>query len=214
MERIVQEIEYGIMVGEFHRKERLVENDLMQRFSVGRGIIRDALKILADRGLVSRNENKGATVFDLSAKEIRDLYFLRSKLEGIAGELAFPRITAKEIQEMSRLKEKLEKHNIVDRKLVKLHEAFHEIIFKGSGNDFLFRQIERLISLAGPVRYFTYTNPGLREKSMREHDEMIQSLKKKNREKFIGLCQNHMIPAMKAFISIFYPREASELKKN
>ena len=140
MERIVQEIEYGIMVGEFHRKERLVENDLMQRFSVGRGIIRDALKILADRGLVSRNENKGATVFDLSAKEIRDLYFLRSKLEGIAGELAFPRITAKEIQEMSRLKEKLEKHNIVDRKLVKLHEAFHEIIFKGSGNDFLFRQ--------------------------------------------------------------------------
>lgn len=212
-DKVIEEIQYGIMVGEFRPKQRLVENDLMQRFSVGRGVIRDSLKILADRRLVSRNQNKGATVIELSAKEIRDLYFVRSYLEGVAGELAFDRITSKDIHEMSRLQEDLKEYTQVDRKLVKLHEALHQIIFTASGNDFLFRQIKSLIILAGPVRYFSYTHPDQRERTLQEHDEMIQSLKQRSRDRFIGLCRNHIIPGMKAYVSILYPQEARDVIK-
>lgn len=209
--KVIEEIQYGIMVGEFRPKQRLVENDLMKRFSVGRSVIRDSLKILADRRLISRNENRGSIVIELSAKEIGDLYFLRSYLEGIAGELAFDTITFKDIQEMSRFQEELKKHTQVDTKLVKLHEAFHEVIFKASGNDFLFWQIMSLIILTGPVRYFTYTYPDQRERCLHEHDEMIQSLKQRSKDKFIGLCRNHIIPGMKMYISIFYPQEARDV---
>jgi DNA-binding GntR family transcriptional regulator len=211
VDKVVEEIQYGIMAGEFRPKQRLVETDLMQRFSVGRGVIRDSLKILADRRLVSRNQHKGATVIELSAKEIRDLYLLRSYLEGIAGELAFDRITPRDIQEMSRLQEKLEAYTRVDRKLVKLHEALHEIIFKASGNDFLFWQIKSLIILAGPVRYFTYAHPDQRQRSLQEHDQMIQFLRQRTKDKFIKLCRNHIIPPMKAYVTIFYPQEARDI---
>lgn len=214
MESIAQEIEYGIMVGEFRPKQKLVETDLMQRFSAGRGVVRDSLKILADRGLVVRSENRGATVIELSAKEIRDLYSLRSYLEGIAGELAFDRISSKDIEQMSKLQGELKNYTQVDRKLLTLHETLHEVIFKSSGNNFLFRQIKHLITIAGPVRYFTYTHPDLREKSLHEHDEMIQSLKKRDKDRFIRLCQNHMIPGMEAYISIMYPHEVRNLKTN
>jgi len=214
MENIIQEIEYSIMVGEFRPKQKLVETDLMQYFSAGRGVVRDSLKILADRGLVVRNENKGATVIELSAKEIRDLYFLRSHLEGIGAELAFDRISSKDIEQMSKLQEELKNYTQVDRKLLKLHETLHEIIFRLYGNNFLLRQIKSLITIAGPVRYFSYTQPDLREKRIREHDEMIQSLKNRDKDRFIRLCQNHMIPGMEAYISIMYPHEVSNFKTN
>ena len=214
MENIIQEIEYSIMVGEFRPKQKLVETDLMQYFSAGRGVVRDSLKILADRGLVVRNENRGATVIELSAKEIRDLYFLRSHLEGIGAELAFDRISSKDIEQMSKLQEELKNYTQVDRKLLKLHETLHEIIFRSYGNNFLLRQIKSLITIAGPVRYFSYTQPDLREKRIREHDEMIQSLKNRDKDRFIRLCQNHMIPGMEAYISIMYPHEVRNIKTN
>ena len=214
MENIIQEIEYSIMVGEFRPKQKLVETDLMQYFSAGRGVVRDSLKILADRGLVVRNENRGATVIELSAKEIRDLYFLRSHLEGIGAELAFDRISSKDIEQMSKLQEELKNYTQVDRKLLKLHETLHEIIFRSYGNNFLLRQIKSLITIAGPVRYFSYTQPDLREKRIREHDEMIQSLKNSDKDRFIRLCQNHMIPGMEAYISIMYPHEVRNIKTN
>ncbi len=211
--RLIEEVQYGIMTGEIRPKQRLVETDLMQRFSLGRGIVRDSLKILADRGLVVCHNNKGAIVTELSARDVRDLYMVRSHLEGLGAELAFDRITSKEIQEMSRLQEKLREYTKVDRKLVKLHEAFHEIIFKASGNDFLFRQIKSLIIFAGPIRYFSYTHLDQRERTLQEHDQMIQSLKQSSRDKFIGLCRNHLIPGMKAYISVFYPQEARDVIK-
>lgn len=207
MNNILQEIEYAIMVGEFRPKQRLVETDLMQRFLVGRGVIRDSLQILADRGLVCRNENKGSTVRELCAKEIRDLYFLRSYLEGMAGELAFGRITSKEIKEMSKLQEKIKNYARVDIGLIKLHEELHAIIFRASGNDFLFWQISRLIVLAGPMRYFTYTQTDQRRRILQEHDQMIECLESRNKNEFVEICRNHIIPGMEAYIRLFYPHE-------
>lgn len=214
IDKTIKEIEYGIMVGRFRPKQRLVESDLMAQFSVGRGIIRDSLKILADRRLVSRDQNKGAIVTELSAKEIKELYHLRLYLEGLAGELAFERISPKDIHELSRLQEKLNSYTRVDTTLVKLHEALHAIIFKASGNDFLVWQINALIVLAGPVRYFSYTQPDQREISMKDHHKMIQSLKKKDKEGFVELCRNHMIPAMKAYIRVFFPKNANSVLKD
>jgi len=205
MEDIVQEIQYGIMVGEFRPKQRLVELDLMRQFSVGRGLIRDSLKILADRGLVSRNDNKGAVVIEFSPKQIQDLYFLRSHLEGLAAELAFDRIKSKEIEEMSRPQELLKRYGKVDKTLVQMHETFHETIFKASGNDFLFSEIKRLIILSGPVRYFAYTHPEQKRRVIQEHDEILRLLKQRDKHKFVGYCRNHMIPTMEEYIRIFYP---------
>ena len=209
MEQIIQEIEYGIMVGEFRPKQRLVEAELMHRFSAGRGIIRDSLKILADRGLVCRNENKGVTVRDLLAKDIRDIYFLRSQLEGIAAELAFDSIRDQEVQRLSNLQKGLREYDRVDRKLVKMHEALHETIFKASGNKFLVEQINRLIAITGSVRYFSYTHEDQRVRSLDDHDKMIQSLKSRRKDEFVTLCRNHVIPGMEAYIKLFYPHEST-----
>jgi DNA-binding GntR family transcriptional regulator len=213
MGNIVREIQYCIMVGEFRPKQRLVEAELMGRFSVGRGVIRDSLKILADRGLVSRNENKGAVVVEFSPKQIQDLYYLRSHLEGLAAEMAFDRISAEDIREMTRLQEELNDYSRVDRTLVQLHEGFHEIIFKASGNGFLCSQIKSLIILAGPIRYFSYTHPDQRERTLREHEEMIECLKQGERDRFVRLCREHLIPGMKAYIAIFYPRETESVAR-
>lgn len=89
IDKIVQEIQHSIMIGDFLPKQRLVETELAQRFSVGRTMIRESLRILEDRGSVVTHSNKGAMVTDLSPKEIRDIYFLRTRLEQIASILAF-----------------------------------------------------------------------------------------------------------------------------
>ena len=211
MFKLLKEMEYAIMVGEFRPKQRLVEAELIQRFGVGRGLIRDSLKILAERRLIERDENKGAVVAELSAKDVSNLYFLRSHLEGLAAQMAFDRITPENLEKMALLNRELAAYSKLDQKLVTLHEGFHEIIFNASENEFLIWKIKRLIAIAGPVRYFSYAQTDQRERTLEEHEKIILTLKKKEKDGFVELCRNHMIPPMKAYVRIFFPQEANDV---
>ncbi len=79
-----------ILAGEFAPGERLVEEQLAERFGVSRPPIREALRILSQNGLVVGVPRRGYTVVALSAQDIRQLYDMRFALERSAIELGLP----------------------------------------------------------------------------------------------------------------------------
>jgi DNA-binding GntR family transcriptional regulator len=115
---------------------------------------------------------------------------------------------------MSKLQEELKSYARVDRGLIKLHEGFHEIIFRAAGNDFLLYLISRLIVLSGAVRYFSYTHPDQRRRTLKEHDHIIKSFESGNKKEFVELCRNHVLPGPEAYISLFHPHESIDIEKH
>ncbi len=205
-------IEYSFMTGELRPHQRLVEVELMQRFSVSRSVVRECLTILEDRGLVARHSNKGALLADFTAKQVCNLYLLRVHLEVMAADLAFDRLTPEDVASMAALQQLLHANPSIDRKLVRNHEDFHAVIYRVAGNAFLSEEIRRLISLTGRVRYLTYTYPELRKRALDYHDRILFSLETRNKAEFIALSREHLFDSAREYLRLFHPHEETDLR--
>jgi len=77
-----------ILSGELGPGQRINEPDVAARLRVSRVPVREALRELESTGLVSARKNVGVFVRVLDPKEVRELYELRSVLDGHAGRRA------------------------------------------------------------------------------------------------------------------------------
>ena len=82
--QIAERIGTGIVEEYFLPGERLKETSLAQSFGVSRATIREALRLLENRGLVSIYSQRGAYVAKLSRKELEDMFEIRAVLLGLA----------------------------------------------------------------------------------------------------------------------------------
>ncbi len=71
--------------------ERLRETELATTYGVSRATVREALRLLEMRGLVTIRPQRGACVIQLSAKEVLDLYAMRAAMVSTASRLAAER---------------------------------------------------------------------------------------------------------------------------
>src|SRR5689334_7203755 len=78
----------GIMRGEFAPNQRLVEADLIRKFGVSRGPVREALSRLAADGLVIMEPHRSAVVRPLTRESLASAFQLRELIEGLAARLA------------------------------------------------------------------------------------------------------------------------------
>ena len=82
--QVAERIGQSIVDEQFQPGERLKEVELALSFGVSRATIREALRILEKRGLVSILPQRGARVNELSPKELEDLFEIRAALLGVA----------------------------------------------------------------------------------------------------------------------------------
>lgn len=82
-QRIANVLSDRIIHGVYQPGDRLIEAALSKEFEVSHGPVRDALRILERVGLVTINSYRGAFVTEISIREVRDLYQVRSALVGI-----------------------------------------------------------------------------------------------------------------------------------
>ena len=86
-------LEEAIVSGEIPPGSVLRQEHLSEQFQVSRTPVREALRRLAALGLVSFEPNKGVRVRMLSQTELREAFMVRAELEGLATELATPRMS-------------------------------------------------------------------------------------------------------------------------
>ena len=71
------QIELAIVTGELRPGQRVSELALAARFGVSRGPLREAMRALEGRRLLSRRPNAGVRVVDLSPEEVNQLLHMR-----------------------------------------------------------------------------------------------------------------------------------------
>jgi DNA-binding GntR family transcriptional regulator len=87
-ERVAAAISKGLLHREYVVGQRLVEADLTEKLQVSRSTVREALKILASRGIVEIVPYRGAIIRGLTQSDARDLLAVLEALTGLAARLA------------------------------------------------------------------------------------------------------------------------------
>lgn len=90
--QVADRVAQAIVEEHFIPGERLKEVGLAASFSVSRATIREALRILEKRGLVSIFPQHGAQVAKLSRKELEDMFDIRIVLLGLASRTVAQRL--------------------------------------------------------------------------------------------------------------------------
>ncbi len=143
---IVERIREGIRRGRLVPGQRLVEADIMRELCASRARVREALKRLADEGLVTIEEFRGATVKQFSLDEIRQIYRARMALEGLAaGDFAAadaPKLK-KRLEQIQAELNKIEFSGDHER-FGKLNDEWHRLIIQGADNEYVRLFVDRL----------------------------------------------------------------------
>jgi DNA-binding GntR family transcriptional regulator len=92
----VERLRRDILSGRSDPGERLVEEQLTRRLGISRAPLREAMRLLAQQGLVEHIPRRGARVATLSDEDVRELYEVRDVLErhAVASMPADPDLTA------------------------------------------------------------------------------------------------------------------------
>lgn len=91
--QIADRLAHGIVEEHFLPGERLKEMDLAANFGVSRATIRESLRILEKRRLVSIVPQHGAQVAKLSRQELEHMFDVRIVLQGLASSTLARRVT-------------------------------------------------------------------------------------------------------------------------
>jgi DNA-binding GntR family transcriptional regulator len=86
-EQIAGMVGEKILQGEFSPGQRIREQSLAETFHVSRGPVREALLLLAKEKLVNIEPRRGASVSQLSAAEVEEIFLIRAALVGLAARL-------------------------------------------------------------------------------------------------------------------------------
>jgi DNA-binding GntR family transcriptional regulator len=143
-DRLFREVVRGLHEGTFVAGQRLVESDLMRRFSLGRSSVREGLKRLAAEGLVTVHPFRGAQIRHLTRKEAEDVLVVLEMTLGLAARLAAAGIgisgAASQFRsaydQLSRFSGERDSYD-----LVRARNRFYRVMTQIGGN----REVERLL---------------------------------------------------------------------
>lgn len=142
-----------LSIGRFLPGERLKIKQLAEALGVGVMPVRAALQRLAAEGALSNVPNCGVTVPQLSRLEFDDILQNRLLLEGEAAERGALRLSERELAELARLGEAMQRAIVADdlKSYLADNEDFHLILYRAAGSPMLINLIETVWLRIGPL---------------------------------------------------------------
>ena len=177
-DKIRATLEAEIASGQLPPGSRIEEQALMDRFGVSRTPAREAVVQLTSAGLVSLVSRQGAVVSGISLSEYVAMLEILMELEGLAARLSARRMAIAqrlELEQAARACEKAAKAKDAVKYAV-ANRLFHEIIYDGSRNDMLARQLRTMRARMRHPQTSMFDRPGRIRSSMSEHQGVLAAI--------------------------------------
>ncbi len=201
--RLYGELTRAILTGELAPGEKLSEPAIARQFGASRAPVREAIRRLQERGLVTHVANQGARVSRPSASEFLALLDVREAMEGMAARLAATNMSEAEIAALERL---VTGHaGEIERSPLKAYlqddpdSDFHMKIAQGSGNPILTELLcEQFYPRLRLCRRMHRTVPGRGKAAWREHLRITEAIAQRDEELAEILMRRHVRAARAA----------------
>ncbi|HEY2025325.1 GntR family transcriptional regulator [Paraburkholderia sp.] len=210
LRNVADELEEQIVLGVLHPRERLVEDDLCERFNLKRHVARQVLTEVERRGLVERRKNVGAVVKSFTPREVTELYALRELLEADAARrIVFP-VSSEALDGLTAIQAEHDDAAIAGdlRRVFRANMAFHRAFFALSESQVLTEAIREYERRTHAIRSVSIVFPQYLEKARADHRQMIEALRTGDRESLIRLCREHLVPSRDAYLEAHHRRSA------
>jgi len=193
---------YGLILeaidrGVYRPGDRLVENELAERFGVSRTPIREALQRLETQSLLTR-DGRSLIVASLDHNQMAELYSVRAELEGLAAQLAARHATD---EEMRVLRDMMEEDRLLlddPNALAQANRRFHRQIHLASHNRFLVQQLNLVHQSMALMATTSLAAEGRSAKALEEHDMIVKAIEARDEEKAREALKAHI---SKAFVT-------------
>ncbi len=192
-ERIADRLSRLIVNGELAPGTRLVETELATQLHVSRAPIREAIKELEPLGLVTKRSRRGTRVIELSARDVKEIYEVKTMLDGLAARLAAERITDNELTRLQALHQRMQQLvTLGDRDgYARTSREFHEAIIEAGGNGRLIRMYAAMSRQIWWLGTMVMTRSDRSETSMREHADLLDGLVARDGKRAQEAAENH-----------------------
>lgn len=195
LEKVLRKLRSEIYSGIRLPRERLIETELAEGFSVSRMVIRRALMQLENEGLLTIEPYKGASVSQISIKGILEKYQVISMLEGFAAYLATDRLVNKDISQMKKILREQKKLGASDvKEWQELNKQFHRTFNLKCGNDKLIQMIRLNVRFTN-YWFLVLSVPGRITINVKEHENILNAIEERDACLARRLVEQHIIAA-------------------
>ncbi len=202
--RVTERIRRMIIQDELPPGSAVRERHLAEQLQVSRTPMREALKILAAEGLVDLHPNRGAVVKAPTRSEVFDILQFLATVEGFAAELACKHITEHELGELWALHYEMLACLARGNKLGYFdhNQAIHRGIVEAARSDVLAQHHRMLNARVYRIRFVCNQRSAQWEGAVREHEEILNALQKRDHATASSLMRKHVFGAWERLASI------------
>jgi phosphonate utilization transcriptional regulator len=173
---VQRELERMVLTGELAVGVKLDELALASRLGVSRGPVREAVRALAETGLIRLEKNRGVFVREISLAEAHEIFEVRAAFDQVAGRKLASSARPEQLAELRAIVERM--RAAAGRKDLESYHAanlrFHDTLVEFAGNAKLLQMYRRLVNELSLYRRHTLSGPERLSKSTLEHQQILQ----------------------------------------
>ena len=198
--RVFRKLREDILSGVYEDQEELREITIGEEMGVSRTPVREALRQLELEGLVTIIPNKGAYVTSIEAKDVADIYHVRSMLEGLCARWATEHITDEQIGRLEEILVLSEFHvqrgNGDTAQVSELDGKFHQVLYEASDSRILEHVLSDFHKYVQMARRLSVKKKERAEKSIAEHRDILEAIRNKDADLAEKLANQHIMNVM------------------
>src|SRR5258708_29787717 len=210
-EQVAEQIEKRILDGELRSGDRLpTERHLAEQFHVSRTAVREAMKILAQKGLVDMRPGRGTIVIDGANAAMQDsidlvmklrlgevggsnnLVEVREILEIEIAALAAARATEKEIAAMREAVKVMDESLNDANAFIAADNNFHEALAQATQNTLILILVNPIVNLLSEQRKQIFETEGGPQRGQIHHKRILESVSRHDPETARAAMRAHL----------------------
>ncbi|MGH3762934.1 GntR family transcriptional regulator [Actinophytocola sp.] len=192
---VLRRLRDEIADGFFHTGQPLRQVDLASRYGVSPTPVREALRLLEAEGLISYSPHRGATVTEMDAQSVQDLYRLRAAMESHATRVAAERFADDSGERLLKLHRQLARARtkLAGAELSRLNKELHFAIYE-SGSLIIAEHIHSLWRLIPPA-VTLWSRAEFTKVLVPQHGEVITAVLDRDPDAAADLMSEHVLTA-------------------
>lgn len=168
----------AILSGEYAPGTRLDEQQLALRYSVSRTPVREALRQLANTGLIEIRPRRGAFVTDVSPAQLEELFVAMGEMEATCARLAAMSMMPTERRRLQAFHERMGDLAAAGdvKGFAEANDVFHTMIYAGAHNAVIADMTAAMRRRLQPFRRAQFSLEGRPPRSHQEHEQVVRAI--------------------------------------
>ena len=194
LEQYYQRIRQMIFDLELDPTQPVDEKLLIRETEGSATLVQEALRRLTEEGVVVQRRGRWYIAPAATASIMREIFEVRTTLEGMCARLAAARISDEDVEKMEQVLVDFERvlREGDNKALLAVDHKFHELMYQASGNRFLARALEEMYTLIYRLSFFALDRMASVRTNVEEHRDILQALKAGDGRTAERLIQHHI----------------------